>query len=1040
MKKLCCFLLTASIALGGLALPATAGEDKFVSFSDLIPLNGTWTEENGGIRGAGNGDCFAMSDTVIADFTFSATVKIKNQGAASLVFRSNDNGSEAYVANVDLTRGTARLFKFPATGVFEFGEIPVDKSKKEYTLRVDCVGDSISYYIDGKLVTSVNDSSYTTGKPGLLIWSSDTLFTNVKWTPIPESAKPALTAFSMDGVPNGIWFDETITDFHSRLPYEIASVRLIPQATAATDLFVSASYSGKTVLAQTAVENGSPSPEIPLAVGVTTVTYRLEKACDLTHSGKVVTEYTVRIRRMAEGEDMNYTLTYPDVVRKLTDLAALANPVQPGEASAESTSYDQQSTYNEITGKYQNWDANDDHGDNLRRQPDGGLVLADITGAGALVRFWSAEPRSGHIKIFIDGNTTPAVDMPFADFFGGSSPFNLSNISYDAARGKNCYLPIPYNTSCKVVAYGDWGRYFHVGYITFPEGTTVEPFSLPLSAEGQKALLDAEKAFVNLGTKQTGKEQAATIPAGGSLELFAASGAGAVTKITVKLDGLSGLGDDWNALAELALSAYWDGETEPSVWTTLGGFFGSTCGLNAYSSLPVGVYEDGTLYAFWYMPYSDGAKIVLQNDGKTDRKITYSVESQTLSKTDADRLLRFHAKWNRLADPVKNDRFPDSSMLSVTGSGRFVGVSMHIYKEYGVGDPTSHPDWWWGEGDEKFFVDGEKFPSWFGTGSEDYFGYAWGSWFPFDYPYHAQPFTSGGMWGIGNRLNNRFHIIDNIPFAESFQAFIEKYHRNGYSNQVVTAYFYLEKGQTDGYSAVSLEARTEYYELPYPEPALFYEGEAMKIIECTGMEKAETQEMSPFGRDWSGGSQLIFKAQRDNYVKLYINVPETAVYDLSAVFTKAGDFGIAYHYLDGEPLGKGVDLYNNGVIRSPETKLGEGLSLTQGLHVLEVRIPEKNGRSSGYFYGLDYFRLTKVGEIQPPMSEDAPVTDDLPTDVPHTDDLPATEQPDVITPSGNPPVATKDNGKLVPVLLGIAGVLVAIGAVAAILLGKRKKQ
>lgn len=34
-------------------------------------------------------------------------------------------------------------------------------------------------------------------------------------------------------------------------------------------------------------------------------------------------------------------------------------------------------------------------------------------------------------------------------------------------------------------------------------------------------------------------------------------------------------------------------------------------------------------------------------------------------------------------------------------------------------------DWWWGEGDEKLFVDGEKFPSTFGTGSEDYVGYAW---------------------------------------------------------------------------------------------------------------------------------------------------------------------------------------------------------------------------------------------------------------------------------------------------------------------------
>ena len=45
---------------------------------------------------------------------------------------------------------------------------------------------------------------------------------------------------------------------------------------------------------------------------------------------------------------------------------------------------------------------------------------------------------------------------------------------------------------------------------------------------------------------------------------------------------------------------------------------------------------------------------------------------------------------------------------------------------------------WWGEGDEKFFVDGEKFPSTFGTGSEDYFGYAWGDCTLFQHAYHDQ--------------------------------------------------------------------------------------------------------------------------------------------------------------------------------------------------------------------------------------------------------------------------------------------------------------
>lgn len=661
-------------------------------------------------------------------------------------------------------------------------------------------------------------------------------------------------------------------------------------------------------------------------------------------------------------------------------------------------------------------------------------MLADLSDAGALVRFWSAEPRSGHIKIYIDGSPTPAVDMPFSDFFGSDFPFNLSEISYDASRGKNCYLPITYNQSCKVVAYDDWGRYFHVGYITFPEDSTVEPFSLPLSADGQKALLDAQATFTGLSTKAVSGEQTVTVPAGKSVNLFTASGAGAITKITVKLGDLAELGDDWNVLAELAISAYWDGESVPSVWTTLGGFFGSTCGTTPYSSLPLGVYADGTMYASWYMPYSNGAKLVLQNDGDSDRKITYSVEKKSLTQAEADGLLRFHAKWNRLTDPLRDERFPDASILSVNGSGRFVGMSMHIYKEYGVGDPSCHPEWWWGEGDEKFFVDGEKFPSWFGTGSEDYFGYAWGSWNPFDYPYHAQPFTNGGMWGIGNRLNNRFHILDQIPFTESFDAYIEKYHRNGYSNQVVTAYFYLEKGQSNDYSAVSLEARTEYYDLPYPQPSLFYEGEAMKIIERTGMEKAETQEMSPFGRDWSGGSQLIFKAQRDNYVKLYINVPETATYDISAIFTKAGDFGIAQHYLDGAPLGDGIDLYHDGVIRSEEITVGSNIPLTQGLHVLEVRIPDKNRRSTGYFYGLDLMQLTKVGDAVPPVTDHQPTTDDKPT----------TTTPSVTTSvssqTSDPANQTAErDGILLPLLLTSGAVAIGAGIVTAVLLKKHKK-
>ena len=182
----------------------------------------------------------------------------------------------------------------------------------------------------------------------------------------------------------------------------------------------------------------------------------------------------------------------------------------------------------------------------------------------------------------------------------------------------------------------------------------------------------------------------------------------------VKLD-LPPAPADRDVLRELALQIKWDGETEPSVWAPLGDFFG-TAGVNNYRSLPLGHTGDGWWYCNWYMPFAKGAQVELINDGKTARTVTFEVTHAPLSRPIAQ-LARFHAKWHRDAFlPREPERAIDWPILKTEGAGRFVGVMLHVWNPRGG---------WWGEGDEKFFVDGEKFPSTFGTGSEDYFGYAW---------------------------------------------------------------------------------------------------------------------------------------------------------------------------------------------------------------------------------------------------------------------------------------------------------------------------
>lgn len=196
------------------------------------------------------------------------------------------------------------------------------------------------------------------------------------------------------------------------------------------------------------------------------------------------------------------------------------------------------------------------------------------------------------------------------------------------------------------------------------------------------------------------------------------------------------------------------------------------------------------------MPFEKGARVEIENTGDAAVNVHFAFATESLTASEARNKLRFHAICHgNIENDARflpgGDRWPDWKILDVSGTqGRFCGMHLHIYdwwkepdgssgcvKEhfYGKWDKKS-VDWWWGEGDEKFFVDGEKFPSTFGTGSEDYIGYAWAAEPPFarfDSPYAAlskMPLNGKGHTGVV-----RFQIPDCVPFKESFQGYIEKY-------------------------------------------------------------------------------------------------------------------------------------------------------------------------------------------------------------------------------------------------------------------------
>jgi len=577
--------------------------------------------------------------------------------------------------------------------------------------------------------------------------------------------------------------------------------------------------------------------------------------------------------------------------------------------------------------------------------------MAEMDGPGCLWRIWSARTAKGHVKIFLDGQEQPAVDLPFEEYFTGkSAPLDYPTLSYaleaQGCKGKNMYLPIPYQKSCKIVAEEGWGRYYHFTYTTFPKGTKVPTFKSKLPKENVAALKKLDAFFQNnLGTDPAGKREGqetvdkkVNAPAGKTTEVAKLTGPRAITALKVKTN-FADRDDQMATLRQLALQITFDGCEEPAVWCPLGDFFGTAPGENHYKSLTTGMTGDG-FYSYWYMPFAKEAVVEVVNGGESARDVEFEIVHAPLLGS-FDGMGHFHCKWHRDIFPVTKDRWPDWTMLRTEGSGRFCGVMLHVWNPKGG---------WWGEGDEKFFVDGEKFPSTIGTGSEDYFGYAWGNAHLFQTPYHCQTMTENNR---GHQSLLRWHIADNVPFQKSFEGCIEKYFGNDRGTLFAcVACWYLDPEGTDPIEPAPADQRWGYCAAIPPG------GGGYKVL---GQPKGnvETQGMGNFkAGKWDNDDHLWWTRGKPGD-KLDIAVPVKAdgKYDVSVILTKARDYGIVQLYLDAQKVAGEIDLYNPEVVNTEPIPLGTH-ELSKGEHKLTVEITGANEKAvKAYMFGLDVIDL-----------------------------------------------------------------------------------
>jgi hypothetical protein len=432
--------------------------------------------------------------------------------------------------------------------------------------------------------------------------------------------------------------------------------------------------------------------------------------------------------------------------------------------------------------------------------------------------------------------------------------------------------------------------------------------------------------------------------------------------------------ETYAAVRKLVLRVYWDDAQTPCVEAPLGDFFGLGHGqVYAYDCAPFQIGTHGGLNCFWKMPFAKKARITLTNEGEKGIGAFYFyVDYRRYPKLPKD-LLCFHAHY-RQAWPCVSGR--DYALLEATGRGHYVGCNLSIETT-----KTS----WWGEGDDRIYIDGEDIPSLQGTGSEDYFGGAWCYWNEFHMPYLGMPFRArwesplkvrrytsrdfsdpeqmdfyvdpwheGDLWNV-----YRYHIADPIPFAKSIRVDIEHGHNNDRSDHYSSvAYWYQTEPHGEQPALPKVEARLPKPPLPKLRRSGWYEGE--DFVYEGKVEKGDLSTLGVLwiGDLWSDGRTLVFNAKEVGArLTLPLEIPQGGTYQLEGVFVRWKNHGIFGVELDGNRVGGTFDGHQETLL--PVTAEGSfgPVALGAGKHILSLVALAKAAGAGAFNIGVDRFRL-----------------------------------------------------------------------------------
>ncbi len=401
---------------------------------------------------------------------------------------------------------------------------------------------------------------------------------------------------------------------------------------------------------------------------------------------------------------------------------------------------------------------------------------------------------------------------------------------------------------------------------------------------------------------------------------------------------------------EMLLRIYWDGSSRPGVEAPVGDFFASCFGKRSVvTSLPV-VVEGGDAYnCYWRMPFRKSARVEIVNQSEKPISLLY----YNIDWIKQDKLPKatpyFYAQY-RQEYPVQKGR--DYLILDTHGKGHYVGTVLAVR--------TRSPAWF-GEGDEKIYINGESKPSIWGTGTEDYFCCAWGL-EEVNTPYFGVPYCDE-LGVVGGHISAyRWHLNDPIVFNQGIKVTFEHFgwmspdenpdHKSMSWNEREDDYssvaFWYQTG-TPTFAARAPDARER--KLPSLERIIAY------ARDFAGHQYHGEGEAVPQQLDCYDGAQLLYQPGQTNaaWLEVPFEVTNKEPLRLLLNMTKSYDFGRYQAFLNGVKLGGPMDFYSSE-IKSQEFHLLDFWP-DPGRYTLRLECVGRNQASTGFGVGIESVRL-----------------------------------------------------------------------------------